>query len=117
MVRESRPPLKVRVENGVATLTGVAHSLIMRRAIVYTVASVPGVNKVVDQLMDDSQIDRAVAQALSTDISLDPDQVVINTYQGMVTLIGPQLSEADQNKAKEIIARIPGVREVAIRAN
>jgi len=118
IVRESRPLVQVNVAHGVATLTGIAHSLIMRRAIVYTVAAVPGVHKVIDQMMDDTQIDNAVAQRLAAEPSLKDRQaqMTVNSYRGVVTVTGVGLSEADCNKAKEIIALLPGVRDVVIHA-
>jgi len=114
IVRESRAPVSVTVESAVVTLTGVVISETMRRAVVYYAASVPGVRKVVDKLVEDPRLRSAVASALAADPLTGPHQtsVTITSYLGMISLSGPALPPDVQSRAKEVAASVPGVREV-----
>lgn len=117
MVRESRAPITVTVERGVVTLTGIVLSESMKRAVLYQAATTPGVVKVIDNLYEDPVLRQAVAAALAGDPITGPHQpsITITCYLGMVTLTGPALPDGVQSKAREIIASIPGVREVFAR--
>jgi osmotically-inducible protein OsmY len=117
MVRESRAPISVKVEQGVVTLTGVVISETMKRAVIYYASSVTGVVKVVDQVYEDPKLRIASAVALAYDPLTAQYQTTITTtsYLGMVTLSGPALPQDVQSKAKEIVASVPGVREVFTR--
>lgn len=116
-VRESRPAIHVRVENGVATLSGLVLSEVMHRAVVYKTATAPGVRKVFDHLIEDGQLRLAVARALADEPALKEfhSAISVNSYQGMVSVSGPALDETLREKVKEIASQIPGVREVVIR--
>lgn len=116
IVRESRAPVAVAVEGGVVTLTGVVISETMRRAVVYYAASVTGVRKVVDQLVEDPRLRSAVASALAADPVTGPHQtsITITSYLGMISLSGPALPQDVQSKAHDIAASVPGVREVFV---
>ncbi len=114
MIRESRPLIQLKVEGGVATLSGIVLSQIMHRAVLYYVAATPGINKIVDYLFEDSQIEIEVAKALAADLTLKERQpdISVTSYLGAVTLSGAKLGEAERSKATEIAARASGVREV-----
>lgn len=114
MVRESRAPITVTVENGVVTLTGVVISSTMKRAVLYFASTVPGVAKVVEHIYEDPALRIAVAAALAADPLTGPHQtdILITSYLGMVSLSGPELAPDVQARAREIAASIPGVREV-----
>jgi osmotically-inducible protein OsmY len=114
ILREIHAGLAIEVHNGIVTLNGVVVSAIMRHEVIRTVAGVPGVVKVVDRLIDDSQIKGAVAAALASDPELGIYQpaISINSYQGTVVLSGSALPAAQRSRACEIAAAIPGVRTV-----
>jgi osmotically-inducible protein OsmY len=117
MVRETRAPITVSVARGVVTLSGIVISESMKRAVLVRVATTPGVVKVIDNLYEDPKLRLAAASALAGDPATGPGQpsITITCYLGMVTLTGPALPDEVQSKAKEIIASIPGVREVFVR--
>jgi len=116
MIRAALSQIYVVVRNGAATVSGNVLSQIMRRAVVYTLAATPGINKVVDQLIDDTQIDRAVAKALSAEPLLTPHTgIIVSTYLGMVKLTGDKLNAAEQTKARDVTQRVSGVREVVLQ--
>jgi osmotically-inducible protein OsmY len=116
MIRPALPQIHVVVRHGAAAVSGNVLSQIMRRAVIYTVASTPGINKVLDQLVDDTQIDRAVARALSAEPSLTQHTgIIVSTYLGFVKLTGARLSEVEQQKARDIAERVSGVQGVVIQ--
>jgi len=117
IVRESHPPLNVTVEQGVVTLSGVALSRMMRHAMLRAAAMTPGVAKVVDKLVDDTQLRLAVANELAAEPSLRQHQpsMIVDSYAGMITLSSAKLSEADQAKAREVASRIAGAQGVIIK--
>lgn len=114
IVRETHAPIEVQVSGGVTTLSGVVPSKIARRLVVYAAASVPSVSKVVDQLIEDSQIVMAVGAALAADPSLSAYQlnIRVTSYLGEVILYGGPVDEAQQPRAMEIAAKVGGVRRV-----
>lgn len=116
MIRAALPQIHVVVRHGAAAVSGNVLSEIMRRAVVHTVASTPGINRVLDQLIDDTHIDRAVARALSVESSLKQHTgIIVSTYLGAVKLTGAKLTEPDQAKAREIAERVPGVQHVVVQ--
>src|SRR5690349_20065954 len=69
-VRESDLKLHVNVLNSEATISGVVLSRIMHRAVMQAAASAPGVRRVIDNLMTDTDIEMAVGQALAKELDL-----------------------------------------------
>jgi osmotically-inducible protein OsmY len=106
MVRESGVNLDITLHDGVVTVSGVVLSPVMRQAVLYTIATVPGIRKVVDQLYDDQQIQMAVAAAIGD------AQIYVRSYRGVVTLSGKAVSQEALSKAKAAAAGIAGVRDV-----
>lgn len=117
IVRESGAVIHVNVLNGIVTLSGVALSRIMRRAILTTAASVPGVQRVIDNIATDSDIEIAIGQALAADPLLNgrDSTISVMSYRGEATLAGQAPSAEAVQKAGEIAAKVPGVINVVSR--
>lgn len=117
IVRESGAVIHVNVLNGIVTLSGVALSRIMQRAILTAAASVPGVQRVIDSLFTDSDIEIAIGQALALDPLLkDRDsEISVMSHRGEVTLTGKVPGDEALQKASAIAATVPGVINVVSR--
>lgn len=112
IVRETRPPIKATVTNGVVTLEGVVISQVMRRAVLWAASIVSGVQEVVDHLYDDSGLRVAVARGLATDPLLSERKIFVTAYQGVITLSGEVESEDERQSAVATTAQVEGVRSV-----
>ncbi len=112
VVRESRVPIEVHVEEGVVTLSGIVLSEIMRQRVLYAAATTPGVKKVIDHLYSDTQIEQDVARAFAGDSLLRGVHVEISSYQGTVTLHGMLESAEQKEAALKLAAGTPGVRRI-----
>lgn len=112
VVRESRVPIEVHVEEGTVTLSGVVLSEIMRQRVLYAAATTPGVKKVIDHLCSDMQIEQDMARAFAEDPLLRGAHVEISSYQGTVTLYGVLESTAQKEAALKLAAGMPGVRRI-----
>ena len=105
-VRESGVNLDITLHNGVVTVSGIVLSPVMRQAVLYKIATVPGIRKVVDQLYDDQQIQMGVAAAIGD------AEIFVRSYRGVVTLSGKVSGQEALSQAKAAAAGIAGVREV-----
>lgn len=112
VVRESRVPIEVHVENGVVTLSGLVLSEVMRQRVLYAAATTPGVKKVIDHLYSDRQIEQDIARVLANDPLLRGTRVEINSYQGTVTLYGVLESAEQKEAALKLAGGVPGVRRL-----
>lgn len=115
VVRESDPPLLVGLADGVATVSGVVRTRIMRERVLYVVASTPGVKKVIDELFTDPEIANAVAEALAAEPGLDSAAVDVSSYKGHITIYGQVPGEDQHARALAIAAAVPGVQDVLDR--
>ncbi len=116
-VRESALPLRVRVEGDRVILEGVVLTRIMRRAVLEAAARVPGVQKVIDRLYTDADLQMAVSQALSADPATRDAQpnILVTSYRGDVILTALPAASAALDAAAAVAARVAGVRSVAAR--
>lgn len=116
-LRATNPPIKVDVTAGAATLHGVVRSVALRNAASRLAATVPGVQAVRNELLDDPGIVLGVAQALATHahIRLLTDVVDIKSYHGEVTLSGQVSCQAQQLAAEAVTRSVPGVIDVINR--
>jgi osmotically-inducible protein OsmY len=110
----TKSPIQVEVNDGVAILRGVVRGVALRHAAARLVATVPGVESIRNELLDDPAIERAVAQALATHpgLQLVTDVVNIKSYHGEVTLIGRVQDEIQQMTAETVARRVSGVKDV-----
>jgi hyperosmotically inducible protein len=117
VVRESRSPVEVSVEDGVVTLRGWVLSDVMRRVVIGAAEATPGARRViVDQLYDDSNLRLAVGRALAAVPLLSrQSNIYVSCYQGMVTLAGQVSDEEERDVALQAAASVEGVRSVVER--
>jgi osmotically-inducible protein OsmY len=115
--RESRAVVFVAVQDGVVTLTGVVLTGIMRRAALVRAAKAPGVVKVIDRLVTDTDLVAAVSQALAADLRtrLLRPAPLIRSYRGEVILTGKADDAPTSEAARIVAADVPGVRRVVNR--
>ena len=116
-LRESRITIGVSVEAGVVTLSGNLFSETQQRKTLFFAATVPGVQKVIDELFDDENLKLAVAQAI-TAAGLDTNlarPIVASSYLGNVTLVGMVTSEDQADQIVSTVRRVPGVRNVVAK--
>ena len=116
-VRESQLELSVNVLNGVVTLGGVTLTRIMRRAVTSVTSMVPGIQKVIDNLTTDADLEFAVSHTLAMDADLRKVTVQVNSYRGEVTLYAKVKSADTAAYAVELAGNVPGVRGVIDRIN
>ncbi len=114
-VRESQLELSVTVLQGVVTLGGVVLTRIMRRAVTTMAAMVPGVEKVIDNLTTDADLQIIVSQKLAMVPDLRSEVIRVSSYRGLVTLHGDVASTEDAAHALELAENVPGVRGVIDR--
>lgn len=113
----TRPVVQVEVVGGVATLRGVVRGSGQRGMAGQLAAAVDGVTAVRNELQDDPTIEGVVARALATDprVRLSTRTIRIKSFNGVVILSGPVLTQAQQLAAEAVTRRIPGVIDVANR--
>lgn len=113
-VRETRAPLEITVENAVVTIDGAVFTEPMRRAVLFTASTVPGVRKVVDRLYDDEDLRIAVAQALAAAPELREarEPIGVASYQGAITLYGKVNTQEERRAATKLASGVRGVRRV-----
>ena len=114
----------ISVRNGIVTITGAAHSLATRLAIVDAAHRVQGVLDVVDEMTvspspstvrSDADIAEAVREALRWDAYLPDDRIATTVSSGVVTLQGNVTNWAHRVDAEKAIQRLVGVRAVVNR--
>jgi osmotically-inducible protein OsmY len=114
IINESSPWLDVVVEEGVVSIQGNVLTDTIRDAVMYTVARVPGVKKVIDRVTSDTEIQTALAGKLSAEPVLKASWINLtaSSYLGIVTLSGQVDSDEAHDAAARIAGEMPGVREV-----
>ncbi len=114
VVRESRVPFTVSVEKGAVTVKGVVLNEMVRRRVLYAAATVPGVEKVIDRLYSDADIERAVARALAADPALKgiAPAITVTSYGGIVTLHGTVTNPDEKTTAVRLASATVGVYRV-----
>jgi len=119
-IRQTESLIGVTVAGDVATLRGNVRSDTMKGVASRLALSVPGIGRVVNGLVSDTQLEVQVAMALAmaTDVSLFTDQIQTKSLLGTVYLGGvaaaPQLAaaEAARARAEQVVRALPGVHEV-----
>jgi len=113
--------IKVASKDGVVTLTGSVSEDLHKALAQETVAGLPGVKKVDNQLavtgeqpMDrsDSWISMKVKTALTFHKNVSAASTDVNTVNGVVTLSGSAASEAQKQLTSEYAKEVDGVIEV-----
>lgn len=112
----TKPRLQVEVSAGVVTLQGVVRGA-GQRGMAEKLAEVDGVRSVHNELVDDPTLEGAVARALARhpEVQLSTTVVRIKSFNGVVTLSGPALSQGQQMSAEAVTRSVPGVVDVVNR--
>ena len=109
---EERAGVRLTVVDGRAVLRGNCRTASGRRRIEEAVRAVPGVLEVANHLVDDPELEIAVAQALARDEATRHARIVVRSRLGHVRLLG-EVAAADVIEAAVRAARaVPGVRDV-----
>jgi osmotically-inducible protein OsmY len=119
-IRQSNTLINVEAEDGVVTLTGNIRGDMLYSMANHIVRGVPGVVRVINELVSDSRIesDAAIAVAMAPDVELTTDRLSIKSYLGSLHLSGivadPEMAVAEAKVARitELVAAVTGVREV-----
>jgi osmotically-inducible protein OsmY len=113
-VRTTNPPLAFDVTERVVTITGVVRSRTISQQIHATAAAVEGVTEVHTSVENDASIELALAHCLSTDEELRrwAPRIWVSAYHGDVRLEGRISDSAVAERATELAATVPGVRQV-----
>jgi len=114
IINESDPRLDVVVEEGVVSIRGNVLTDTIRDAVMYTAARVPGVKKVIDRVISDTEIEMTMAGKLAAEpvIKASWINLTASSYLGIVTLSGKVDSDAAKEAAGRIAGEMPGVSEV-----
>lgn len=116
-IRQTRTSIAVTEAAGVVTLEGNIRGEMMKAVAARIAYGVPGVQRVVNRLVADSEIERDIALRLAMDpeVEITTDRVSVRVIMGQVALGGrvfaPTQAEADALKAKveALAAAVPGV--------
>ena len=109
----------VRVENGVATLTGTVGSLKARRAAAQDAANTTGIWRVKNYLKvrpaeerSDDEIADDLRASLRSDPYVDKLDITVLVHQGTASLIGTVDSHFERWQAEDLAARTRGVTAI-----
>lgn len=104
--------------DGIVTLRGVVDRLADKRQAVHAAMTIRGVRAVVDHLslrpadLDDGQVAAQISGALRDSPVTDTWQIVVGVDEGAVTLEGQVDSYVARMLGEQMVADIPGVREI-----
>lgn len=119
-IRQSNARLNVGTDDGVVTLTGNVRSNVMKSIAGRLAATVPGVGRVVNALVTDTDIESraAVALAMDPDVEVFTDRVnlfsILGTVEvgGVVAAPGLAAAEALRARVEAVVRGVPGVQGV-----
>ncbi len=113
----TKPRIEVEVIDGVATLRGIVRGSGQRGMAEILATETDGVKSVRNELLDDPSLEGVVARALGRDprVRLSTTVVRIKSFNGVVTLRGPALTQMQQMAAEAVTRSVPGVVDVVNR--
>ena len=116
--RVDRGEIEVRVESGVAYVSGTVDSAAERRAAQEAIESTP-VDRVVDTVTlgnfverTDEELKAAVERALARDIAVDCSPISVHAEDGVIVMAGKVSSSAQKYAAEDVAWWTPGVTDV-----
>jgi len=110
-VRESRCPVEVSANDGRVELKGIVRTTVMRDIVERIAWNVPGVQEVVNNLLADTELEKAVAQRLAADekTRFCCTGIRVKCVRGNVHLEGKVPDSQLREKVIEIARTTPGV--------
>jgi osmotically-inducible protein OsmY len=115
VLRESKVPLEVGVQDGVVTVSGHVMTETMRQRAVYAASTMPGVKKVIDAIGVDTEIASTIARDLARDPALKDMWIEVSSHKGIVTLYGDVDSKEQRAAALAQAQATAGVHQVVDR--
>ncbi|HEY8491464.1 MAG TPA: BON domain-containing protein [Dehalococcoidia bacterium] len=109
---EERAGVRLAVADGRVRLWGNCRTAPGRRRIEAAVRAVPGVLDVANEVIDDPELEIAVAQALAREEAARDAHVVVRSRLGHVRLRGEAPNEEAARAAVRAAGGVPGVRSV-----
>jgi len=108
-------PIRVQINDGVATLSGVVAAYPIKAQALQAARSVPGLKEVKDELQTDADLEIQITYALSSDPRTHQAAfgIFINATNGLVNLVGHVPTHGVAQAAENIAAGQPGVRAVS----
>jgi osmotically-inducible protein OsmY len=111
--------VRVRVSDGVATLSGSVYQLWQKDRITEVALSVPGLKAVVNRDVfvlptgiSDSDVDASIVQMMRDVSEIDEKTLAIRVENGYVTLAGSVDSRTESRRLVQLLTNIRGVRNI-----
>ena len=104
--------IHVKVENGIAYLSGYVSGSSMSKGAEKAARKVDGVWKLENLLTIDSELRNAVAQAIVKDLRTTDSRIFVGVNNGFVTLTGKSPDLPGRSAAQKLAALVPKVRGV-----
>lgn len=111
-LRATQPQLTLTVDQGVVRLAGRVRTLAMKDIAGYLLRRVPGVVRVENELVADTEVVRSVADTLAADPELAPLCLRVDARDGVATLSGDLPRAELEQRALDVARRAPLVRDV-----
>jgi osmotically-inducible protein OsmY len=119
IVRGYSNSLRVRVDLGVAFISGTVHHLWQKERINSLVTDIPGVRSVVVRWLhveqserSSSQIRRSILRLLRDATDIDETTLAVTVEQGYVTLAGSVTDRQELNRVRKLLTNVKGVRNI-----
>lgn len=111
-LRTSRAEISVSTDDGVVTLSGYAPSTSIKSMAGVLARSVDGVRQVVNELLADPELERAVALALASDERTHSWPIRVRAELGYVQLQGKVPDKETLEAALEVARKVKGPKEI-----
>jgi len=113
-LRESRCPIIVIARGDEVELSGAVRTELMKRTALRLAEAVPGVSRVIDNLVSDESLEQEIRQRLARNpgTHLPASKVTVHSVLGVIYLKGQVESTALREEVAQIAGRVPGVQMV-----
>ena len=115
-VRESLLGLRINVSpDGRVAVSGPVRSGLIKDGVLEKLSRVPGVTRIVDEIVSDTELEIAVAVALFGDPrlkELPPGAIAVHSHLGQVTLVGQLEEDSIRRIAVEVAGQVGGVQGI-----